>query len=132
MFQGGRDAAEKLVAHSSGIKFRPTRVESGYFMPIDVSGCEKHIPDKYFAPNVNYEDDQNTIVKQMQFPDYFEKVPLDFALCRYLAVEKGLSFMPLSNFCMHESEHKLQNYVRVAICRPAEMFNNPDMIAKFK
>lgn len=76
-------------------------------MPIDVTGCEDQIPAKYFEPNVNYEDDKDSIVKQMHFPADFEKVPLDFALCRYLAVEKGMSFMPLSNFCMQESEHKM-------------------------
>lgn len=34
-------------------------------MPIDVSGCEDKIPAKYFVPNVNYEDDKDTIVRQM-------------------------------------------------------------------
>lgn len=41
----------------------------------------------------------------MQFPEYYDRVPLDFALGRYLAVEKGVSIMPLSNFCMQESKH---------------------------
>lgn len=36
----------------------------------------------------------------MQFPDNFSEVPLDFALCRYLAVEKGISCMPVTNFCL--------------------------------
>jgi len=68
----------------------------------------------------------------MTFREDFEKVPLDFALCRYLAVEKGLSFMPMSNFCMQESPYKLQNYVRLAICKEANMFTSPDMVQKFR
>lgn len=73
---------------------------------MDISGCEEHIPAKYFELNTNYEPDAKTIIPQMQFPKEMGKVPLDFALCRYLAIEKGLSIMPLSNFCLHESEHK--------------------------
>lgn len=99
-------------------------------MPVDISGCEKHIPEKYFVPNVNYENDPATIVQQMQFPSDFKKVPLDFALCRYLSCERGLTFMPLSNFCMHESEHKVQNFVRVAICRPKETYESDEMVQK--
>jgi hypothetical protein len=34
-----------------------------------------------------------------------------------MAVEKGLVFMPLSSFCLDESPYKLENYVRLAICK---------------
>ena len=61
-----------------------------------------------------------------------KKVPLDFALCRYLAIEKNLSIMPLSNFCLHESEHKKTNYIRLAICKTPDIFNNSEMIKTFK
>jgi len=132
VFQAGRDACQELLSYSQNIKFKPTVVESGYFMPVDISGCEEHIPEKYFLKNVNYEDDEKTLVKQMQFPDNFERVPLDFALCRYLAVEKGVSCMPVSNFCLHESKTPLHNYIRIAICRPPDQFLNPSMIEKFK
>ena len=99
---------------------------------MDISGCREQIPKKYFVKNVNYEEDEKSLVRQMQFPDNFEEVPLDFALCRYLAVEKGVSFMPVSNFCLHESKKPLHNFVRIAICRPPESFNNPMMEDKFK
>ena len=87
------------------------------------------IPERYFRPNVNYEDDKDTIVKQMQFID--NKVPLDFALCRWLAVEKGVVIMPLSNFCLQESSTKVTNMVRVAICKTPDTFTNKDLQAKF-
>lgn len=62
VFQQGRDACAKMLAESTGIKFKPTIVESGYFMPVDISGCEDKIPAKYFEKNVNYEEDPNTQV----------------------------------------------------------------------
>lgn len=105
VFQSGRDAAIDLIGHSKNINFKPTVCESGYFLAVDVTGCEDQIPEKYFKPNVNYENDEATQVNQMHFPEYYDKVPLDFALGRYLAVEKGVSIMPLSNFCMQESKH---------------------------
>ena len=48
------------MAHSTRIKFKPTSCESGYFMSVEISGCEDVIPEKYFIPNVNYEDDPDT------------------------------------------------------------------------
>jgi hypothetical protein len=60
------------------------------------------------------------------------RVPLDFALCRYLAIEKGLSIMPLSNFCLHESEHKKTEFIRLAICKEPELFTDPKMIQTFR
>ncbi len=68
----------------------------------------------------------------MQFPVEMKRVPLDFALCRYLAIERGLSIMPLSNFCLHESRHAVHNQLRIAICKDPEVFNNPKMIQTFK
>ena len=132
MFQSGRDACVKLLRYSKNIKFRPTVVESGYFMPVDISGCESQIPAKYFVKNVNYEKDPHTKIEQMQFGDNFEKVPLDFALCRYLAVEKGLACMPISNFCLQESKKPLHTFIRIAICRPPEAFLNDKLISTFK
>lgn len=67
----------------------------------------------------------------MQFPDNFDKVPLDFAMCRYLAIEKGISCFPITNFCLHESPHRKSQYIRIAICRPPESFNNPANHDKF-
>lgn len=97
-------------------------------MPVSIKGCEAHIPEKYFYPNLNYEPDPNSIVQQMKFPSFIKRTPLDFALCRYLAVEKGLSIMPLSNFCLHESEHRVTDMVRIAICKTPDTFANPDLV----
>lgn len=129
----GRDSCVQMLSKATGINFTPTKIESGYFMPVDVSGCEDKIPAKYFVKNVPYEEkpEEGIQVKMMNFPDNFDKVPLDFAVCRYLACEHGISCMPVTNFCLHESPHALHQYIRIAICRPSEQFNNPNMHEKF-
>ena len=87
------------------------------------------IPERYKKPGVNYENDEKTLVFQRQFSD--GRVPLDFQVCRYLAVEKGLVVMPLSSFCLEESQHKVENMVRMAICKPAEAYLDPELLKRF-
>lgn len=132
VFQEGRDAATDLLLQTTDIKFKPTVAESGYFMPVDIKGNEHLIPEKYFIPNKNYEKDENTLVKQQPFPETWDKVPLDFALCRYLAVEKGISLLPMTCFMMQESQHRLEHYIRVRICSPAEAFTNPEIVKRIQ
>ena len=128
-FQESRDNCLDLLKMSTKIDFKPTACESGYFMAVDITDAKNHIPERYFAPNVNYEDDADTIVSQMHFVD--NKVPLDFAFSRWLAIEKGVSVMPLSNFCLQESETKITNMARIAICKTPETFKDPELISKF-
>ncbi len=61
VFQAGRDEAIKLLSHSTKIQFKPTKCESGYFMAVDIAGCEDIIPEKYFVPNLNYEPQANHV-----------------------------------------------------------------------
>ena len=55
----------KVLGETTKFQFKPTTCESGYFMPVDVSGAREFIPERYFRPNENYEDDSSTLVKQM-------------------------------------------------------------------
>ena len=126
-FEAARDRALDLFKKTTSVQFKPTKCESGYFMTVDVSSAASLIPERYFRANVNYEDDAKTLVKQMQFVDGV--VPLDFAFCRWLAIEKGLSLMPLSNFCLQESEHRVTNMARVAICKSPETFTDAKLLA---
>lgn len=64
----------------------------------------------------------------MQFID--GKVPLDFAFCRWLAIEKGIALMPLSNFCLQESPHKITKMARVAICKTPQTFQDQALLDK--
>ena len=47
----------KVLGETTKFQFKPTTCESGYFMPVDVSGAREFIPERYFRPNENYEDD---------------------------------------------------------------------------
>ena len=51
-----------MLARSKNIEFKPIKCESGYFMAADISSARDMIPERYFRPNVNYEDDKDTIV----------------------------------------------------------------------
>lgn len=104
IFQKARDAAKEVVSHSKKIKFTPTHVESGYFMILEFEGVE-HIPAKYFEAG-NYEPDADTTIVQKHFDG---KVPDDYALCRWAAVEKGIAMMPMSAFYLADSTHKTYN-----------------------
>lgn len=62
-FQHGRDACIEMLEKSTGIRFKATHIESGYFLPVDVSGTEDKIPAKYFVKNVNYEEKPDEGIK---------------------------------------------------------------------
>lgn len=48
------------------------------------------------------------------------KIPLDLAFCRWMAVERGVIMMPCSLFYHKESPYRLDNYVRLVICKGME------------
>ena len=107
---------------------KPLYCESGYFTAADVTECRDLIPEKYFKPD--YENDPNTLVISTEFEE--GEVPLDFAFCRWLAVEKGISIMPMSNFYLLESEYRETNMIRIASCKTADFFRNPKLVQKMK
>mmetsp|Transcript_41476 Transcript_41476/g.30488 ORF Transcript_41476/g.30488 Transcript_41476/m.30488 type:complete len:131 (-) Transcript_41476:72-464(-) len=112
-FEDCRNEGLKLVSMSK-LDWKPVKCEGGYFMAIDVSKCSHAIPAKYFDAKANFEGDPSTTVISKQFE---KEVPLDYAFCRWATIEKGLSFMPISVFCLDESTTKLTNYIRMAICK---------------
>jgi len=48
------------------------------------------------------------------------KIPLDLAVCRWLAIERKVTMMPNSLFYSAKSPYRNDNYVRVAICKGIE------------
>jgi hypothetical protein len=38
--------------------------------------------------------------------------------------------MPLSSFCLEESTYKVENMVRLAICKPAEAYLDPVLVKR--
>ena len=130
-FQGAREEALNLMKLSSKVQWKPTSCEGGYFLPIDVSETRDIIPSKYFDPKRNYEDDPNTLVISKQFTDRKE-VPVDYAFSRWNAIENGITFMPISGFCLDESPTKLENFVRLAVCKTPESFREESIRNSFK
>jgi aspartate/methionine/tyrosine aminotransferase len=106
------------------MELNPSLCESGYFLTLDISKNKDLIPPKYFNPN--FETDPLVLIRK--FP---KEVPLDYAFCRYLAVEKGIALMPLSAFCLEESPHKMETMARMAICKRPETFRDLNLAKQF-
>ena len=94
----------------------PTVSEGGYFVLFDVKEAKKLIPEQFLKPG-NYEDDKNTLVIQREFKS---KVPFDYAFARWFCINKGISIMPGSSFCI-EKPDMIDNFIRVAICKQHDM-----------
>lgn len=106
---------------------KPDFVDGGYFLPLEISDQAKSlIPEKYFQPG-DYENDPESLVIKKDFTAK-GRVPLDYAFCRWLAVEKGLTLMPMTCFQMDEDKNAIENYVRLSVCKPKEFFTNPDLL----
>ncbi|CAI2370385.1 unnamed protein product [Moneuplotes crassus] len=99
---------------NSGIPFTPTVCEGGYFVLLDASAARSLIPDQFLTPG-NYEDDKDTLVIQREFKN---KVPLDYAFARWFCINKGITIMPGSSFCIEKEKDMIDNFIRVAICKP--------------
>lgn len=85
----------------------------------DISGMKDLIPEKYFKTH-EYEDDKET--KIVKVKKYMEdgSIPLDLAVCRYLAIEKNVIAMPNSLFYHDNSKFVTDKYIRLAISRGVE------------
>jgi aspartate/methionine/tyrosine aminotransferase len=110
-FQNSRDIWMEGLKNSA-LPIVPLKVEAGYFVMCDVSGCKDLIPAKYFESN-EYEDDKDTIIPKNNLG---MPVPLDLAFCRWIAMEKKVVVMPASLFYYENSPYKTDKYVRIAIC----------------
>jgi len=125
-FQDARDEAVALVEKTK-MPWVPSQCQSGYFLPLDVSKTRSLIPKKYFQPG-RYEDDPESVVIRREFQG---EVPIDYAFCRWMAIEKGLAFLPISAFCSIESKHKIENFARMAICKTPDFFREGDLVKRF-
>lgn len=104
------------VFADSGLPLTPTICEGGYFVLFDVSATRSLIPDQFLTPG-NYEDDKDTLVVQRKFKN---KVPLDYAFARWFCINKGVTIMPGSSFCL-EKDDMMDNFIRVAICKTSSI-----------
>ena len=99
------------------LPIKPISSEGGYFIMADIKELKDIIPKKYLEQN-EYEDDENTTIEKR---DQGIPVPLDLAVCRWLAMEKKVIAMPISYFCYEKSPYITYDYIRIAICRGEEL-----------
>lgn len=78
--------------------------ESGYFVMADVSKMRDIIPSSYLEQH-EYESDPSTIIKKNSVYMADGSIPLDLAVCRWLAYEKKVVAMPNSYFYMPGSPY---------------------------
>lgn len=115
-FKKSHDILVKGLEESS-LPFKPIPADGGYFIFADISEFRDLIPEKYFK-NEEYEDDKETIIEKNDFGD---PVPLDLAVCRWLAMEKKVITMPGTFFNYKGSTHSSDKYIRLAFCRGIDM-----------
>jgi kynurenine--oxoglutarate transaminase/cysteine-S-conjugate beta-lyase/glutamine--phenylpyruvate transaminase len=102
---------------NSSLPFKPIPASGGYFIYADVSDFKDLVPEKYFRQE-EYEDDKETTIEKN---DFGNPVPLDLAVCRWLAMEKNVVSMPGIFFYLKSSEYKTDKYIRLAFCRGEEL-----------
>ena len=83
----------------------------------DITECRDLIPEKYKNTHEYEEEDGRPPVKKHKLTKPDGMIPLDLAFCRWMAVEKGVIFMPISFFCGADSPNLTESYVRLAICK---------------
>jgi len=78
------------------------------------------IPAKYFETH-DYEDPATgPAVGKYRFYMPDGCIPVDFAFCRWIAVEFGVVCMPISFFFPRGSSMILDSFVRMGICKTRE------------
>lgn len=102
---------------ASSLPIKPVPAYGGYFIFADVSELRDLVPEKYFKQE-EYEDDKDTTIEKN---DFGNPVPLDLAVCRWLAMEKNVVTMPGTFFYYKNSTHKTDKYIRMAFCRGEKM-----------
>lgn len=80
------------------LPWSPLHSEGGYFLILDVSQMRPLIPAKFFETH-DYEDPATgPAVGKYRFNMPDGRIPVDFAFCRWIAVEFGVVCMPISFF----------------------------------
>ncbi|CDW87563.1 kynurenine-oxoglutarate transaminase [Stylonychia lemnae] len=115
-FQNVRDYMYTELKDHMDIPIKPLHSQSGYFMMADISECKDIIPKQYLESH-DYEEDKNSKVNRNRVFMEDGRIPLDLAVSRWLALERGVITMPGSLFYYGNSRYKSDNYLRLAICK---------------
>ena len=68
---------------------------------VNISSLKDIVPKKYFT--ANFEEDWET--SKITAKKFDAEIPLDFAVARWFAVEKGIASIPGSQFYLKGSPH---------------------------
>jgi len=52
--------------------------------------------------------------------EFKDKVPFDYAFARWFCINKGITIMPGTSFCV-EKDDMIDKFIRVAICKDKDM-----------
>lgn len=114
-YQGVNEDLAKLFQKCK-IPLYPALVEGGFSMTLEISevnsgeNSQNLIPEKYFT-NEFIDDDK---ILKRPFED--QKVPLDYAFCRWMACEVGIVMIP--GRALYVDPTLCQNeFVRISICK---------------
>jgi len=112
---------DTLTEGLRGVEYpiEPLPVDAGYFLMADVEKMRGIIPKKYLETH-DYEDDPNTMIVKNKNYMKDGSIPLDLAVCRWLAMEKKVISMPNSFFYHSKSPYVTDRYIRLAICKGME------------
>jgi len=95
-FQQNRDILANLKL--TRLPWKPLISEGGYFVIFDISDCVELIPNLYRETH-DFEEGVNKYRLNMPCG----RIPHDLAFSRWMAVENGVSMIPLSFFYQQQS-----------------------------
>ena len=128
-FESNRDLLISELAKVD-LPFKTIRCDGGYFLIVDISECQKFVPEKYLT-SLDYCDDPSIKVGKYFMPD--GSIPLDAAFCRWMACENGVTMLPMSKFYGRTSTTSVvPHYVRISLSRPVQEFMPAMEILKAK
>ncbi len=109
-FEKNRDILVNLKL--SRLPWKPLLSEGGYFVVFDISDCVELIPELYRTTH-DFEEGVNKYRLNMPCG----RIPHDLAFSRWMAVESGVTMIPLSFFYQQGSPVICDNYVRLSIAK---------------
>lgn len=99
------------------IPIKPVETEGGYFLMADVTDCEKYITEKYLQTHDYETPESGPPISKCRAYMPGRRIPLDMAFCRWIAIEHGVTMMPNSCFYDPTSPDRVDNFVRMGICK---------------
>jgi len=111
------------ILNRAPFNYKVLNPEGGFFVLVDISNSIEKIPIKYFYKEGTSTNDKpvGTTFKSLKNPDHTP----DYAFCKWLTFEYGVTPIPLSTFYDNSQakgvqDYRVTNFVRFAICKSDE------------